>query len=61
MAEIYILIMVVGFNAYSGGTTVQREFMSKESCEEAKIDILKQLNQHSRAYINVRQSGCYKK
>ena len=61
MNEIYILIMVIGFNAYSGGTTVQQEFSSREACEKAREDLNMQLNDWSRAYVNIRAQRCYKK
>lgn len=54
MIGIYVLIIYVG--SYSG-TVIQQEFNSKELCEAARTDIIKQAERYSRVWA----SGCYKK
>jgi len=73
MGDIFILIMVIGFTSSSGGTSISQEFFSRESCENARADIVRQTEQQREklrgallggdgsAYIVARVHGCYKK
>jgi hypothetical protein len=64
--DIFVLIIVIGLtSSQSGGTSISQEFFSRESCENARADIVRQTELQrpsigTTAFV-VRVHGCYKK